>query len=59
MYVLIYNRLPQVLVDCETVSAFQGKLTQLAKVCAQRDDGNSWRSAFQSCADVVGNLWFP
>ena len=59
MYVLIYNRLPQVLVDCETVSAFQGKLTQLAKVRAQRDEGNSWRNAFQSCADVVDNLWFP
>ena len=59
MYVLIYNRLPQVLVDCETVSAFQGKLTQLAKVRAQRDEGNAWRNAFQSCADVVGNPCFP
>ena len=53
MYIPMYNRLPQVVVDCETVSAFQGKLTQLAKVRAQQDDGHAWRSAFQSCADIV------
>ena len=52
MYILMYNRLPQVVVDCETVSAFQGKLTQLAKVRARQDEGHSWRGAFQACADI-------
>ena len=53
MYILIYNRLPQELVDSETVKDFQGKLTQLAKMRAQRDEGISWRMSFQSCGDVV------
>jgi len=53
MYALIYNRLPQDLVDAESVAAFQGKLTQLAKMRAQLDDGQEWRQAFQSCGDVV------
>ena len=52
VYVLMYNRLPQVLVDCDSVSVFQGKLIQLAKMRAQQDEGNSWRCAFQSCADI-------
>ena len=52
MYILMYNRLPQVLVDCASVSAFQGKLTQLAKLRAQQDDGIAWRGAFQTCADI-------
>ena len=53
MYILIYNRLPQELVDSENVTTFQGKLTQLAKMRAQRDEGISWRMSFQSCADIV------
>ena len=53
MYILIYNRLPQELVDCETVKGFQGKLTQLAKIRAQNDSTSEWRNAFQSCGDVV------
>ena len=53
MYILMYNCLPQVVVDCETVSTFQGKLTQLAEIRARQDDGHSWRSAFQSCADIT------
>ena len=53
MYVLMYNRLPQVLVDCESVATFQSKLTQLATMRAQQDDGISWRAAFQSCSDIV------
>ena len=53
MYILIYNRLPQAIVDMESVSSFQGKLTQLAKLRAERDEGHNWRSAFQSCQDVV------
>ena len=52
-YVLIYNRLPQDLVDVQSVTTFQGKLTQLAKMRAQLDEGQEWRQAFQSCADVV------
>jgi hypothetical protein len=39
VYVLIYNRLPQDLVDAHSVATFQGKLTQLAKMRAQLDDG--------------------
>ena len=57
MYVLVYNRLPQVLVDCETVSSFQNKLTQIAKVKAQQDTSYAWRGAFQSCADVVNYFY--
>ena len=56
MYILIYNRLPQVLVDCESVRTFQGKLNQMAKSRAQMDDSHGWRNAFQSCADVVNNF---
>jgi len=53
MYILIYNRLPQELIDSETVKIFQGKLTQLAKMRAQNDEGISLKMSFQSCADVV------
>jgi len=53
MYILVYNRLPQELIDCETVKTFQGKLTQLAKMRAENDEGILWRMSFQSCADVV------
>ena len=53
MYILIYNRLPQELVDCESVKVFQGKLTQLAKLRAQRDGTDEWRQSFQSCHDVT------
>ena len=53
MYIIIYKRLPQDLVNAETVKAFQGKLTQLAKSRAELDDGQEWRQSFQSCADVV------
>jgi len=51
-YALIYNRLPQELIDSSTVSIFQGKLTQLGKMRAQRDDPD-WREAFQSCEDTM------
>ena len=53
VYILIYNRLPQEITDSETVSAFQSRLTRLAKARAQQDESNLWRDAFQSCADVV------
>ena len=53
MYILIYNRLPQEIVGAPSVTSFQGKLTQLAKLRAGRDEVHEWRSAFQSCQDVV------
>ena len=52
MYILIYNRLPQVLVDLPSVAVFHAKLTHLAKQKALVDPGN-WRSSFQSTADVA------
>jgi len=52
MYVLIYNRLPQDMVNSESVSCFQSKLTQIAKYRAQIGDIH-WREAFQSCEDVI------
>ena len=52
MYILIYNRLPQVLVDLPIVAAFQAKLTHLAKQRASVDP-ESWRNCFQSTADVT------
>ena len=52
MYALIYNRLPQDLVDAASVKVFQSKLTQLAKMRAELDEGQEWRQSFQSCADV-------
>ena len=53
MDVFVYKRLLQVFVDCTSVATFQSKLTQLAKARAQQDEGDAWRGAFQSCADVV------
>ena len=57
IYLLIYNRLPQEITDSETVSAFQSKLTKLAKARAQQDESNLWRDAYQSCADVVQTFY--
>ena len=50
-YILIYNRLPQVLVDTISVKNFQSKLTTLAKVRAQANRGD-WRKCFQDCAEI-------
>ena len=51
-YVLVYNRLPQGLVDKKNVQAFQKGLNAVAK--SRADAGQStWREAFQSCMDVV------
>ena len=48
----VYNRLPQYLIDCCSVSAFQKQLTQIAKHrCIAGDD--EWASCFHSCS----NLW--
>ena len=51
-YVLMYNRLPQELVDIQTVKDFQKKLTHLAKQRAMRDQ-EDWRSSFQHLPDLV------
>ena len=51
-YVLMYNRLPQELVDIQTVKDFQTKLTHVAKQRAMRDQ-EDWRSSFQHLADLV------
>ena len=52
VHILIYNRLPQVLVDLPSVAVFQAKLTHLAKHKALVHPDN-WRSSFQSTADVA------
>ena len=54
-YGLIYNRLPQWLVDKKSVQAFQKGLNAVAK--SRADAGQStWREAFQSCVDVVNTF---
>ena len=52
MYVLMYNRLPQEIVELPSVSSFQKKLTKLAKDRADQAHAN-WRCAYQDCKDVV------
>ena len=51
-YILIYNRLPQELVNSSSVSVFQARLTRIAKHRAQSGDPD-WRGSYQSCSDVV------
>ena len=51
-YILMYNRLPQAIVDLPPVATFQAKLTHLAKQRALVDEEN-WRRSFQSMADVA------
>ena len=41
----IYNNLPQYVVDAQSVSAFQGLLTKMAKTWCQRNDYD-WESSF-------------
>ena len=45
--VYVYNRLPQELVDCATVSSFQSGLTHMARKMCQ-DGDPTWLKAF-SC----------
>ena len=45
-YVLMYNRLPEALINLPTVSAFQKMLTHLAKEKARLDQ-EDWRRSFQ------------
>ena len=51
-YILMYNRLPQALVDMPSVKSFQSKLTALAKHRAQTDL-EGWRRSFQDCDEIV------
>ena len=50
-YILIYNRLPEVLVNLPSVSSFQAKLTHLAKERARLNQ-ESWRRSFQDLTDL-------
>ena len=52
MYILMYNRLPQEIVDCTSVSSFQKKLTKCAKDRAEQGNTN-WRCSYKDCKDVV------
>ena len=51
-YILMYNRLPQEIVNSPSVSKFQGELTRLAKHRADQGQEN-WRCAYKDCKDVV------
>ena len=51
-FVLIYNRLPQELVNLDSVSAFQSQLTKFAKLRADRGE-TTWRNAYEDCGDVM------
>ena len=51
-YILVYNRLPQALVDMPSVKDFQSKLTALAKHRAQTDQ-ESWRRSYQDCDEIA------
>ena len=52
MYILMYNRLPQELIDLPSVSCFQRRLTKIVKDRAEQDSTN-WRGAYQDCKEVV------
>jgi len=51
-YILMYNRLPQEIVNSPSVSKFQSELTKLAKDRADQGHEN-WRCAYKDCKDVV------
>ena len=52
MYVLMYNRLPQTIVEIPSVSAFQAKLTSIAKDRARQEHPN-WRCSYKNCKEVT------
>ena len=58
LYVLMYNRLPQSLVDSPSTPVFQARLTHLTKQRAARGD-RTWRDAFQDCLEVVNQFYGP
>jgi hypothetical protein len=51
VYILMYNRLPQAIVDLPSVSAFQSKLTHLAKEKARLNQ-EDWRCSFQDLTEI-------
>ena len=55
-FIHIYNRLPQVWIDAQNISAFQKHLTQFVKMKALANYAN-WRSAFQDMATTVHMLY--
>ena len=50
-YILMYNKLPQELVNATSVQNFQSRLTHLAKQRANIDDAN-WRESFRDCRAI-------
>ena len=50
----VYNRLPQWLVDKDSVQIFQTTLTQMAKKCCLRN--GDWKSGFHGCAQLWRTL---
>ena len=57
MYILMYNRLPQEVIQNRTVSAFQSQLTRIAKERARGGDV-AWRTSYQDCRSVV-DFFYP
>ena len=53
----MYNVLPQVLVDAESVMSFQSKLTQMVKLRAQLGN-ETWRDSYESPA-VLADWIYP
>jgi len=51
-YVLLYNRIPQRIVDLPQVATFQSMLIHLTKERAKQGDP-TWRGAYQDCADIL------
>ena len=52
MYILMYFRLIQEIVDLSSVSSFQKKLTELAKKRTEQGHQN-WRCSYKDCKEVV------
>ena len=52
MYIMMYNRMPQEIVDLPSVTSFQSMLTILTKN-RTRDGNPNWRCAYKNCKDVV------
>ena len=52
MYMHIYNRLPQSVVDCQSTKEFQSKLTHLCKENARMGDEH-WRNFYEDCGQVL------
>ena len=51
-YIAVYNLLPQEFVDLETVSAFQSRLTRIAKDRVEQGHA-SWRTTLLSPFDAI------